>query len=146
MDAKKRRKLAAVLSAAAVTGGVLYLVLGSFQDSLVYFYTPTELHAKELELEGKKIRLAGLVQPGTLIRSADKTSMEFYLTDATHSVAVTFKGVTPDLFAEGQMAVAEGRPKGGKLVAEAIMAKHSEDYDSKRIKMPNMNGRKPQKW
>lgn len=146
MDAKKKRKVAAVASAVIVAGALGYLMLGNFQESLVYFYTPTEVMAQELKLQGKKIRLAGQVQPGTVVRSSDKMDMAFKITDGTQAVSVAYRGVVPDLFAEGQMAVAEGRIKGGTFSAELIMAKHSEDYDSEKMKYPHVKDRKAEKW
>lgn len=146
MNRKQKKKLAMVGSGLAVAGLVAYLIFGTFQESLVYFYTPTEVHAQMTELQGKKIRLAGQVAPGSVTRTADKVGLAFQITDGTNSVLVTYRGVVPDLFAEGQMAVAEGRPGPEAFQAELIMAKHSEDYDSKQIKYTHVKEKRAEKW
>ena len=146
MDRKTKRKYALVASVVVAVGALAYLVMGNFQDSLVYFYTPSEVLAQEPKLEGKKIRLAGMVQAGSIARSADRLEMSFKITDGTKQVPVTYRGVVPDLFAEGQMAVAEGRPEHGMFKAELIMAKHSEDYDSKNIKYKHAKEKRAEKW
>jgi cytochrome c-type biogenesis protein CcmE len=146
MDRKQKRKWAIVASVLVVAGALGYLIFGSFQESLVYFYTPTEVMAQQVQLDGKKIRIAGQVLPGSVVRSADKVNLDFKLSDGTNSIPVTFRGVVPDLFAEGQMAIAEGRPSGGMVKADNIMAKHSEDYDASKMKYPHVKDRKPEKW
>lgn len=146
MDRKQKRKLALVASVLAIAGGIAYMIFGTFQESLVYFYTPTEVMAQQSKLEGKKIRLAGQVLAGSLTKSADKMDISFKISDGTNNIPVTYRGVVPDLFAEGQMAVAEGRPQAGAFKAEQIMAKHSEDYDSKNMKYPHVKDRRAEKW
>lgn len=146
MNRKQKKRLALIASVAAVAGGVAYLILGTFQDSLVYFYTPTEVHAQMRDLEGKKIRLAGQVLPGSVTRATDKVSMQFKISDGKNDVLVAYRGVVPDLFAEGQMAVAEGRPGPEIFQAELIMAKHSEDYDSQKMKYTHVKEKRAEKW
>jgi cytochrome c-type biogenesis protein CcmE len=148
MDRKTKRRTALIASIVVIGAAVGYLVLGNFQDSLVYFYTPTELMDQQVKLEGKKVRLAGLVMPGSVTREADRRELRFALTDATTTVPVVYTGVVPDLFAEGQMAVAEGRlRKGDAFKAELIMAKHSEDYDTKKVKRKHARDlTKAEKW
>jgi cytochrome c-type biogenesis protein CcmE len=146
MDRKQKKKLALVASVLAIAGGIAYMIMGTFQESLVYFYTPTEVMQQKADLQGKKIRLAGQVLTGSLAKADDKVTISFKITDGTNSIPVTFRGVVPDLFAEGQMAVAEGRPDGEGFKAELIMAKHSEDYDSKNMKYPHVQDRRAEKW
>jgi cytochrome c-type biogenesis protein CcmE len=145
MKTKQKRKLGLIASLTLIGAALGYLVWGNFQDSLVYFYTPTELIEQAAALEGKKIRLAGLVEPGSLQRSG-RLDLAFNISDGSNSIAVAFTGITPDLFAEGQMAIAEGRLGGEKFAADQIMAKHSEDYDPDQMKYPHVNELKPEKW
>ncbi len=148
MKAKQKKKIAAAVSLVVVLGAGAWMAFGNFQESLVYFYTPTEVLEQSKELSGRKIRLAGQVEMGSLQKAGD-LNLSFRVTDGTNAVPVRFRGVTPDLFAEGQMAIAEGRVKpaavGAEFEAEQIMAKHSEDYDPEQMKYPHMN-KKPEKW
>ncbi len=145
MNAKQKRRISLIASIVLVVGAGAWLILGNFQESLVYFYTPTEVLAQGNDLEGRKIRLAGQVEMGSLVQSEDKLDLAFKVTDGTNAVAVTYRGIVPDLFAEGQMAIAEGRIQGEAFKAEQIMAKHSEDYDPDQMAYPHMN-KDAEKW
>ncbi len=135
--------LASIVVVAAAAG---YLVWGSFQESLVYFYTPTEVLAEPAKIDGRKIRLAGQVSPGRIQKGANKLTLTFAISDGTNEIPVSYSGVVPDLFAEGQMAVAEGRHNNGHFQADQIMAKHSEDYDPDEMKYPHVKDRDAKNW
>lgn len=118
-----------ILSAVLVGGALLWLVAGSFTDALVYFHTPSELEAKSAELTGKKVRIGGMVQAGSLTKTPGTMKINFLVTDGNKQIPVFYDGITPDLFHEGQGVIVEGtwRP-GTTFVAATILAKHSEDY------------------
>jgi len=103
------------------------LVLLASRDSLVYFYTPTEL-LKINNVEGKLIRIGGLVELGTLKRKGDMT-INFRVDDGQNKIEVEYMGILPDLFREGQGVICEGKITGDKVfLASKILAKHDENY------------------
>ncbi|MEO5367765.1 MAG: cytochrome c maturation protein CcmE [Magnetococcus sp. WYHC-3] len=129
MARRLHRNLMLVLSVLLIGGALAALVVTSFTDALVYFYTPSELLGKTAELEGRRIRLGGMVQEGSLVRTEGTMKIHFLVTDGTQRVPVRYEGVLPDLFREGQGVVAEGVWHDGQpLDAGTILAKHSEDY------------------
>lgn len=112
-----------------VLGGLGYLALGNFSDNLVYFFTPSEVIALSPDHYGKKVRVGGMVVKRSLKVVPDSLHMTFELTDGTSTIPVSFTGVPPDLFKEGQGAVVEGYWDGSRQFhSDMIMAKHSEDY------------------
>lgn len=112
-----------------VGAALLFLVFSSFNDALVYFYTPTELNQQSANLEGKKIRIGGMVQAGSLTRTPGTLKIAFLVTDGKQQIPVRYEGMTPDLFREGQGVVVEGLWRPGEVfTAHTILAKHSEDY------------------
>jgi len=111
---------------AAALGG---LVFTGVRQSVVYFVTPSELRAAPGGTAGKSYRLGGMVAQGSLRRDPATLGHEFVLTDGKATVPVRFRGIPPDLFAEGRGAVVEGTlAADGTFVASTIMAKHSEEY------------------
>lgn len=115
-----------------VGGAVIALVLGGLvltglRQSMVYFVTPSELRAASSP--GKAYRVGGMVVQGSLRKEPATLRHEFLLTDGRTAVPVRFRGIPPDLFAEGRGAVVEGRlAPDGTFEASTIMAKHSEEY------------------
>ena len=125
---RKRRRLLAVLAGLAMLGLATGLVLTAFNDNLVFFYSPTDLKTKGAP-DGRRVRLGGLVETGSIAREADGRTLDFKVTDGNAAVAVTFAGVMPDLFREGQGVVVEGAlQKNGMLKADTVLAKHDERY------------------
>jgi len=103
------------------------LVLLASRDSLVYFYTPTEL-LKINNVEGKLIRIGGLVEIDTLKRTGDLT-INFIVDDGQKKIEVEYIGILPDLFREGQGVICEGKITGDNVfLASKILAKHDENY------------------
>lgn len=103
------------------------LVLFALRDSIVFFYGPTEL-AEKAPAPGTRLRIGGLVGPGTLARRGQAT-VSFAVTDLKSDVQVTYTGLLPDLFREGQGVVAEGTLEGpGVFRADTVLAKHDETY------------------
>jgi cytochrome c-type biogenesis protein CcmE len=129
---RKQRRLAIILSGLAVLGLAAGLVLYALRDTIVFFYTPSEVAEKHIG-PGERIRLGGLVENGSLQRG-DGTSVSFIVTDKVKSLAVTYSGQLPDLFREGQGVVAEGKLDGaGTFVADTVLAKHDERYMPKEV-------------
>jgi cytochrome c-type biogenesis protein CcmE len=104
------------------------LVLSAFEENLVFFYSPSDLLAEKAP-EGRALRLGGLVEESSVKRLSDGLTVEFRVTDLANTVPVTFRGILPDLFREGQGVIAEGRfGPDGVFVAEEVLAKHDENY------------------
>ena len=103
------------------------LVLMALRDSIVFFYTPSEVAEKHLDA-GQRFRLGGLVESGSLKRG-EGTTVSFVVTDKRATLPVTYTGVLPDLFREGQGVVAEGMLNAdGVFRADSVLAKHDEKY------------------
>jgi cytochrome c-type biogenesis protein CcmE len=124
-----RRKVKYLVSAVVVLAAVGGLVYSGVQQSVVYFYTPTEINAKKGELAGKALRVGGMVENGSIRWNPETLLLTFALTDGQGSVPVRHKGAAPDLFKEGAGAVVEGSwSPDGYFRSSTIMAKHSEEY------------------
>lgn len=126
---RKHRRLAMVAAGMALLAAAAALVLTAFEDSLVFFYSPTDLQAKELP-PGRTIRIGGLVEEGSVQRGGtDGLAVTFRITDLQSVVPVRYEGILPDLFREGQGVVAEGTfRQDGTFVATEVLAKHDETY------------------
>ncbi|HXY59337.1 MAG TPA: cytochrome c maturation protein CcmE [Methylocystis sp.] len=124
---RKQRRLALISSALATLGLALGLVLFALRDNIVFFYAPSELTQK-MPLEGQRLRIGGLVKQGSLVHEGGST-VRFAVTDTKQEVEVTYTGLLPDLFREGQGIVAEGALGKDKLFhADSVLAKHDERY------------------
>jgi cytochrome c-type biogenesis protein CcmE len=128
---RKQRRLYFVLLGLLALGLATGLVLSAISDSLVYFYSPTDLKGK-VTPEGRRMRIGGLVQEGSVER--DGKTVRFVVTDLVNALPVTYTGVLPDLFREGQGVVIEGRMgEGGVFQAAEVLAKHDEKYMPKDV-------------
>ncbi len=108
------------------------LILGALGDSLVYFYSPTELTEKAID-PGAQIRVGGLVEEGS-VEKGEGLDVSFVVTDLNESVTVNYNGLLPDLFREGQGVVAEGSfLTDGQFHATKVLAKHDEKYMPKEV-------------
>ncbi|MDP2786393.1 MAG: cytochrome c maturation protein CcmE [Sulfurimicrobium sp.] len=126
---KSNRKWGIVGSVAVVLALAGWLGYSSFQDALVYFYTPSEVVKLGGKFDGKRIRVGGMVEKDSMVMTPGSMKIDFRLSDGETVIPVAFEGVPPDLFKEGQGAVAEGFwDTDKKFHADLIMAKHSEDY------------------
>jgi cytochrome c-type biogenesis protein CcmE len=106
-----------------------YIIYGGMQQALVYFKMPSELRAEEKSMQGKFVRMGGMVVKGSMEKDLQNLIYKFQLTDGSTNFPVYFKGVPPDMFVEGKGAVVEGRiGADGVFQATTIMAKHAEDY------------------
>jgi cytochrome c-type biogenesis protein CcmE len=102
--------------------------LGAFRSNLVFFFSPTQVAAKEAPL-GRTFRIGGLVEAGSLKRDTDGLTIRFAVTDTATTLPVVYKGILPDLFKEGRGCVAQGKVgPDGVFYADQIMAKHDENY------------------
>jgi len=125
---RKRRRLYIVVAGLAMLGIATVLVLTAFDESLVFFYTPSDLAEKEI-LPGQRVRLGGLVAEGSVSKDGDGLTTKFMVTDLSSTVPVTYTGILPDLFREGQGVVAEGTlGPDGTMMATEVLAKHDENY------------------
>ena len=125
MKTRTRRGLI-VLGVLAAVGVGVTLVLQAFNSNLVFFYTPTQIDAKEAP-QGRTFRIGGLVQGGSVQR--DGVTVRFIVTDTAKTVPVRYEGVLPDLFKEGKGVVAQGQiGADGVFVAREVLAKHDENY------------------
>ena len=124
-----RRKAKYLIGAAIIVLAVGGLIYSSVKESVVYFYTPTEVTAKAASLSGKALRVGGMVANGSIRWDPKTLLLTFALTDGQGTVNVRHKGTAPDLFKEGAGAVVEGtwNPEG-YFRSSTIMAKHSEEY------------------
>lgn len=128
---RKQRRLYFVLLGLLALGLATGLVLSAISDSLVYFYSPTDIKDKALP-EGRRMRIGGLVQQGSVER--DGRNVRFVVTDLVNALPVTYSGILPDLFREGQGVVVEGRMgEGGVFRAAEVLAKHDEKYMPKDV-------------
>jgi cytochrome c-type biogenesis protein CcmE len=115
-----------VLGVLAAVGVAVALVLNAFNSNLVFFYTPSQIAAKEAP-QGRTFRIGGLVQAGSLVR--DGVTVRFTVTDTLKNVTVRYEGVLPDLFKEGKGVVAQGQlGADGVFAAREVLAKHDENY------------------
>jgi cytochrome c-type biogenesis protein CcmE len=128
---RKQRRLILLALAMSALGGATAMVLVAFNDNLVFFYSPSELRAKAVAAD-RTVRIGGLVELHSLAR--DGTTVSFRVTDGAADLAVTYTGVLPDLFREGQGVVAEGRLRpDGSFLASTVLAKHDENYMPREV-------------
>ena len=124
---RKQRRAILIGTCLGVLALAVGLVLMALRDSIVFFYTPSEVAEKHLDT-GQRFRLGGLVENGSLKRG-EGTTVSFVVTDKRATLPVTYTGVLPDLFREGQGVVAEGMlTSEGVFHAESVLAKHDEKY------------------
>ncbi|WP_417667307.1 cytochrome c maturation protein CcmE [Roseibium sp.] len=129
---RKQRRLTMIGSAGAVLAVAVGLILFALNDQIVFFQSPTDIAQKAIP-PGQRIRLGGLVEEGTVVRS-DDAHVSFRVTDTVNSVAVSYQGILPDLFREGQGVVTEGMVGAdGVFVADSVLAKHDENYVPKEV-------------
>ena len=126
MTPRQQRMLLVVfiLTGAATTVG---LTVAAFRQNLLFFYTPSQLVANEADTS-RPFRLGGLVEEDSLQKSADSIEVRFAVTDTAKAVTVSYSGVLPDLFREGQGVVVRGSWQDGIMIADEVLAKHDENY------------------
>lgn len=129
---RKKRRLLLIGLALAVLGTAAGLVLFAMRDTIVFFHGPTDIIEKNLA-SGSRLRIGGLVKEGSVERLADQR-VRFAVTDGANQVKVSFSGLLPDLFREGQGVVAEGVLQPDRsFIADKVLAKHDERYMPREV-------------
>ncbi|OQW39165.1 MAG: cytochrome c biogenesis protein CcmE [Proteobacteria bacterium SG_bin4] len=124
----RHKKLAIIASSVTALGFSAVLVLNAFQSNLVFFFSPTQVVAKEAPI-GKSFRIGGLVADGSVKREDGSTTVHFAITDTAETIPVVYTGILPDLFKEGKGVVAQGKISDqGVFLADEVLAKHDENY------------------
>jgi cytochrome c-type biogenesis protein CcmE len=130
---RKQKRLAVIAGGMGFILTAVLLVMFAFGQSIAYFYVPNDLAHSDVQ-PGTRIRLGGLVEAGSVVRGEGST-VTFTVTDTLSQLPVTYTGILPDLFREGQGVVAEGRFEGMDkvFVADTVLAKHDETYMPKDV-------------
>jgi cytochrome c-type biogenesis protein CcmE len=129
---RKQRRFAMISGGVGVLAIAILVALFAMKDAIVFFNSPSDVVEKHIA-PGTRIRLGGLVAPGSLSRG-EALAVRFEVTDGNRAIPVTYQGVLPDLFREGQGVVAEGALDGsGVFKADNVLAKHDETYMPKEV-------------
>ena len=126
MTARQRRMVFVGLIVVGMAGAATF-GLRAFNANMLYYVTPTEMLA-DANTAGKSFRLGGMVKEGSIQRAEGSMEVRFVATDFEHDMPVTYTGVLPDLFREGQGVIARGKVVEGTFVADEVLAKHDEKY------------------
>ncbi len=130
---RKQRRLGLLALGMTALAGATALVLTAFSDNLVFFYSPSELKTQTVAAD-RRLRIGGLVEEHSVSRGPDGRTVSFRVTDGANDVGVTYEGILPDLFREGQGVVAEGRLRpDGVFAASTVLAKHDENYMPREV-------------
>ena len=126
---KRRHKtIAFIVGGLAGLGIAVGLVLNAMKGNMVFFFSPTQVHANEAPKD-RAFRLGGMVKEGSVQREDDGLTVHFVVTDHDKEVPVIYTGILPDLFREGQGVVTQGSlGTGGTFEADEVLAKHDEEY------------------
>lgn len=124
---RKQKRLSIILGGLAVIGLAAGLVLYALSDTITFFHTPSDLTETGVQV-GQRIRLGGMVEEGSVTKGPG-TVTSFGVTDTIKTITVSYDGILPDLFREGQGVVTEGKLQpDGSFVADTVLAKHDENY------------------
>ena len=133
MTPQRRKRLYLVLGIVAGVSVATALALTAFRQNVTFYFIPTEV-AQGAAHGDASFRLGGMVSKGSVQRLPGSLQVSFVLTDFKHNVPVTYSGVLPDLFREGQGVIAHGHLDGnGVFVADEVLAKHDEKYRPPQI-------------
>ena len=132
----RRKRLFLVLGSVAGVGLACALALQAFQDNVLYYYSPSQVAAGEVDAEDeRRIRVGGLVEDGSIDRISGDMAVNFEVTDGKESVRIRYEGILPNLFREGQGIIAHGRfADPHTFEADEIVAKHDENYMAPELK------------
>jgi cytochrome c-type biogenesis protein CcmE len=129
---RKQRRLVLIGSSLSVLAVAVALILSAMRQSIVFFNSPTEI-AEHRAAPGARLRMGGLVKDGSIKRDAG-LHVSFVVTDGKSDVPVTYQGIVPDLFREGQGVVVEGKiGQGNVFAADTVLAKHDERYMPREV-------------
>jgi len=124
----RHQRTIAIVAGLVLIAVAAALVLNAFQGNVVFFFSPSQVAAKEAPVE-KTFRIGGMVEKGSLKRRADGLTVEFTVTDTLKTIPVVYTGILPDLFKEGKGVVAQGQlGPDGVFKAKEVLAKHDENY------------------
>jgi cytochrome c-type biogenesis protein CcmE len=123
----RRKRLLSVLAILAGVGLATGVAIKAFKNNLSYFYDPSQVAAGQAPA-GKSFRIGGMVTQGSLARTPGTLEVRFTVTDFAHTIPITYTGLLPDLFREGQGIIAHGQMRDGVFVADEVLAKHDEKY------------------
>jgi len=129
---RKQRRSVLIVIGLVVLGAATAMVLTALQSKITFFYSPSDIAEKSVG-PGERFRLGGLVEEGT-VKRGEGTAIRFSVTDTARSVEVTYTGILPDLFREGQGVVTEGAlDANGVFRADSVLARHDENYMPKEV-------------
>lgn len=129
----RHKRLAFIVVGLVGLGVAALLVTNAFKNNLVFFFSPSQVAAKEAPV-GKNFRIGGLVEKGSIKRDADGLTTKFSVTDTAMAIPVVYKGILPDLFKEGRGCVAQGHVgNDGVFYADTVLAKHDENYRAPEV-------------
>jgi cytochrome c-type biogenesis protein CcmE len=123
----RQKRMTLVASILVGVSLAAWLGMQAFRGNVMFFFDPSQIAAGEAPA-GERFRLGGMVEKGSVERTAGTLDIRFLVTDFKHTVRVKYSGILPDLFREGQGVVAHGRLQDGTFVADEILAKHDEKY------------------
>ena len=127
----KRKRFYIIFSAFTFFSFVVGIILIALQDNILFFYSPSEILEKNLK-QNEKVRLGGLVEENSVLRNDIK--INFIITDLKKTIEVSYEGILPDLFREGQGVIVNGYLKNNIFEASEVLAKHDENYMPPEIK------------
>ncbi len=128
---KKKRRIRLVLIGLVLLVSASVIIGYAMKDGIEFFRSPTQV-VEDPPSPRERFRIGGLVEEGSVVRGESET-VRFSVTDGNETIPVTFKGILPDLFGEGQGMVATGKLENGVFVASEVLAKHDEDYMPKEV-------------
>ena len=124
----RHKRLSFLLLGLAALGLASVFVLSAFNSNLVFFFSPSQIAAKEAPI-GRSFRIGGMVEQGSLKRESNGLTVNFVVTDTAKTIPVVYHGILPDLFKEGKGVVAQGKlTEDGVFHADEVLAKHDENY------------------
>ena len=127
MGKKAKSKLIFLLLSLLAFSLLIFFILKSLEENVVYFFSPTEIHNKSNISEGKKIRVGGIVKENSI--NNKNGSINFVISDLKYEIIVSYKGIVPNLFSEGKGVIADGFLQDKSFfIADKILAKHDENY------------------
>ena len=129
----RQKRMVTVVAILAGVGIATTFALKAFNQNLLYYYSPTQISAGEAPTS-RTFRVGGLVQNHSVKREAGSLEVTFVLTDFQKEIPVSYTGILPDLFREGQGIIARGKLDDGRFVAEEVLAKHDENYMPPEVK------------
>lgn len=150
MNIRRKNRLWLICSILVGIGLTLALILYALRSSIDLFYTPGEILYGKRETQqvpevGQRLRVGGMVMPGTVVRDPDSLKVTFTVYDAEGEIDVSYEGILPDLFKEGQGVVVQGElEKNNHVLAKEVLAKHDENYTPPEIEQAMQeNHRRP---